>query len=805
MKKSASSVGDSEPLRPARDRRAALWTLCVLVVAGWLGVLWSRGLVLETSVLAMLPPSERDAGLHGLTKQLSGRAARTLVVLVGHESSEEALAAAAVVQGALSASPAFSSVRGAFDPATERAFFELYFPHRHGMLSSRLRAELEQGAGPKDLARRVMSLLQSPASSLYTPLLERDPLLLYAECLQGWAQANAGVTASDGFLLLEHGGKTFALLTAETASDPFDADGQREAIDAIEGLRAKLSAETAGLELLFSGVPRFAAHTRDAMKRDIAVIGTGSMLGTALCILLAFYSLRPFLLSFLPVAVGTLTAMLATFVVFDRVHFLTLVFGTSLTGLGVDYALHYFSAHRMAGRGWNSRQSMREIFPGITLGVFTSVLGFSGLYFTPFPVLRQFALFSSVGLIGAWATVVCWYPPLLAAPHRLNEPPWLQRRCAAFLDLWSVLRSRRWASVLLAVLCVAAVGAPFLLRYEDDVRRFQSSPVALLQEDQRVREIAGRADDSRFILVQGESTQATLERLENTAAIVRAGIASGLLDNCRDVSMFLPSRARQAADRALLGQALLPKFDELRTELDEIGFDGAVVESLRAELERPAQEPLDVEQWLASPASELMRTLWIGATERGFGALILLGGLRDGAALEASLAGRPGVHYVDTVRDMSRLVERYRIDTTRLVIVAYIGVLAALLIRFGPINGLRVMLPSLLSAGLTLAILVATGTDLNLFHLLGLLLVLGLAVDYGVIFAENGTSEATALFAVLLSVLATVMAFGLMVTSSAPPLRSLGASVSLGVVLALVFSPLACLSSPAREAGAKKT
>jgi predicted exporter len=125
------------------------------------------------------------------------------------------------------------------------------------------------------------------------------------------------------------------------------------------------------------------------------------------------------------------------------------------------------------------------------------------------------------------------------------------------------------------------------------------------------------------------------------------------------------------------------------------------------------------------------------------------------------------------------------------------------MLRFGIRGGAQVMLPSLLSAGLTLALLVATGTSLNLFHLLGLLLVLGLAVDYGVIFAEYGTSEATALFAVLLSVLTTVIAFGLMVTSSAPPLRALGASVSLGIVLALVFSPLSCLSSKPRDSNAR--
>src|SRR4029077_11162482 len=125
--------------------------------------------------------------------------------------------------------------------------------------------------------------------------------------------------------------------------------------------------------------PRFAAHTRGALQRDFTLIGLGSLVGTVLCIFAAFRSLRPLLLSFLPILVGTLAATLVSFLVFERVHFLTLVFGPSLTGLGVDYALHYFAAHRLAGAGWNAERSMRDILPGITLGVLTSVLGFSGL------------------------------------------------------------------------------------------------------------------------------------------------------------------------------------------------------------------------------------------------------------------------------------------------------------------------------------------------------------------------------------------------------------------------------------------
>jgi predicted exporter len=793
MKRSAASAGRI-------DARAALWALCVLAIGAWLWILFARGPTFETSLFALLPESERDPSLAALTQELSGRAARALPIIVGHARRETALAAAGFVEHELHGASDLRVLAGAFDADHERAFFDLYFPHRSALLSLRLRRDLEQGAGPELLLQRLRERLQSPASGLYSGALLRDPLLLFAEFAQGLSAQSIGASSAEGFLTVEREGTTWALLAAETASDPFDAVAQRAALDAIEELRVQVARRFDGARLEYTGVPRFAAQAREAMQSDIWIIGTGSMIGTALCILLAFRSLRPFALSFLPVAIGTAAATLACLVVFARVHVLTLVFGTTLTGLGVDYALHYFAAHRLAGPDWDARRTLRDVLPGITLGVLTSVLGFSGLYFTPFPVLRQFALFSSVGLVAAWATVVCWYPALMRGAHRLHDAPWLHRQGQRFLDVWSRVRDGRTAGATLWLLGLGTLIASFGVRFDDDVHALQASPAALLAEDRRVRDVAGRTDDGRCVLVEGSTEEETLQRVEVAATVLRACVAAGFLESFRDLSLFLPSRARQAEDHTLLAAQIVPRFDFLAAGLEDLGLDPAVVADLRRDLEGPPPEPIAVDGWLASPASEVLRMLWLGPTERGFAATLILGGVRDPARVEERLGGSAGVHYIDRVRDLSRLLRGYRIDTTRLVIWAYVGVLVALLVRFGLRSGVRVMLPSLFSAGLTLAILSACGIHLNLFHMLGLLLVLGLSVDYGVIFAEKGTSEATTLFAVVLSVVTTVIAFGLMLWSSAPPLRALGASVSLGIVLALIFAPLACTRARSRPA-----
>jgi predicted exporter len=85
------------------------------------------------------------------------------------------------------------------------------------------------------------------------------------------------------------------------------------------------------------------------------------------------------------------------------------------------------------------------------------------------------------------------------------------------------------------------------------------------------------------------------------------------------------------------------------------------------------------------------------------------------------------------------------------------------------------------------------GTTLDLFHVVGILLVLSMGVDYGVFLVEsrdNESLEATAL-GVLLACATTVLSFGLLAMSSVPALRSLGQVISIGLLLALLWSPVA--------------
>jgi predicted exporter len=122
-----------------------------------------------------------------------------------------------------------------------------------------------------------------------------------------------------------------------------------------------------------------------------------------------------------------------------------------------------------------------------------------------------------------------------------------------------------------------------------------------------------------------------------------------------------------------------------------------------------------------------------------------------------------------------------------------LGALAiAVLLCFG-LRGvrkaLRVMLPVYSAIAMTVACLALLGIGLSLFHLVSLLLVLGIGLNYALFFsqAEPGTdSEQGTSLALSVCFLTTFAAFGCLATSRIPVLSAIGLTVTLGCALSLL-------------------
>ena len=229
-----------------------------------------------------------------------------------------------------------------------------------------------------------------------------------------------------GALIADADGKSWVLLRARTTGNAFDMNLPLQVADLLQHSREQ--AARADVQLLAASGLLYAANGQQQATREITWVGGGATVGILLLLLLAFRRWRV-LLAFVPVLVGMLFGAVACVALFGHMHVMTLVLGSSLIGVAVDYPLHYLSKS-WSLKPWHSWPALRLTLPGLTLSLATSCIGYLALAWTPFPALTQIAVFSAAGLVGAYLSAVCLLPALLKGVElRPAQWPLRYREC----------------------------------------------------------------------------------------------------------------------------------------------------------------------------------------------------------------------------------------------------------------------------------------------------------------------------------------------------------------------------------------
>ena len=748
-------------------RLAALWLVLVFACAAhnvWHWVVHKHLPV--TDMLAMLPRDEQRPLAAQATQALADAGSRRVTVLIGGADAAQAQRAADAFLQALGDIPARHRVAD----ADSQAWLNLYTPVRAGLLSPQARARLAD-VPTAELADQALAALYQPVGGPRVGNWVDDPLNFFGQWLAERGQTSR-VRVQDGRLMLidpDAPDRHYALVLIELSGSGFEISAQRALQPRMDA--ATRAAEGQGAQVIRAGVPLFAAAAAEQAEREIHTIGLGSLVGIVALTLLAFRSIRPRLLVALSMAVGLAVAASVSLLVFGELHLVTLVFGASLLGVAENYGSNYFSARQGLEAGERWAMLARQI-PVVSLAMATTVIGYALLALPPFPGLRQIAVFSAVGLVAAFVTVLWWFPLLdgagRMAPTRFAH--WLGSRRA----LWPSLKARGLTVLLLVSALLVAWGAS-RLRVDDDIRQLQSAPAALVGQQREFARLMQAPGLAQFFVVQGSNEQELLEREEALTARLR-----GMQLGVQAVSDWLPSLRRQREDAALAMRRLV----EMRPVLAErLGQPVATTSAASAELTPQA--------WLASPASEPVRAQWLGRLGEGLGSVVLLRGAETPETRAALAALKlDGVTWVDKVGEVSTLLGRYRQLMSAVLVLGFVLTWAALAWRFGR-NAWRALAPTALACVLTIALLAIAGQVLQLFHILPLLILLGLGVDYGIFLLEQpGRHETRPFLSVTLAAASTLLSFGLLALSGTPALHAFGLTLLIGVFLAWLFTPL---------------
>ncbi|MCA9638766.1 MAG: hypothetical protein KC420_22215, partial [Myxococcales bacterium] len=217
---------------------------------------------------------------------------------------------------------------------------------------------------------------------------------------------------------------------------------------------------------------------------------------------------------------------------------------------------------------------------------------------------------------------------------------------------------------------------------------------------------------------------------------LRDAVAAGELADFRSLHTFLWSAELQRRNLAAFtgDRGLAQRLGEAYAGA---GFRPEAFADFNKALVEEPPPPLTFAELEASPLAGPVRTFKVELGER-VGILTLVRGVENPAALQARLADLGGVHYFDQGAMMAAAYARYRQRTLELVLVGLVAVFAMIVGRYRKLRlAVAAFLPAVLAAALTIATLALAGVGVHLLHVVALLLVLSMGVDYGVFLVES--------------------------------------------------------------------
>lgn len=639
--------------------------------------------------------------------------------------------------------------------------------------------------------------LSSPAAPALETLVPSDPTLEIATIASRLAPRRPLRTVDGAWF--DAAGRR-ALLIAQTQAAGFDPDGQQRALRALEeAFRVARVVQGSDARMMITGPGQFSALMKEHVQCETAWLGTMATAGLLVILIVGYRRWRVAVLAPLPLAGAALAGLAAVGFVYGEVHGITLAFGFTLIGVAQDYPIHFFS-HQHAGLP--PIANARHLWPTLATGVVATCIAYAAFLASGVTGLAQLGLFSITGLAVAGLTTRYLLPRASGEDFRdpARSPALVRLESRLSLSL-PRLRPLAYAAILGACIA-AAVFAPGAA-WQDDLGALTPVPPKYLAADAALRAELGAPDPRFLAVVTAPDAESALQKLEALDGKLEELVAGGAIGGFDHAARHLPSGRRQRERRARL-----PSAQELRAAIATASagmpFRDGVFAPFSADVERTRTlPPLTPESLRATEQGPLIEGL-LHQRERQVQAVIAFSAIGDPARLrEWARAAGPDTMLVDLKQETAALASAQRSFVLRCLAVA-----AALLVLVVGValrsarRVARVLAPMALTTAAIVAVLRLSGTPLDLFHLMSLVLAAGLGIDYALYFERTGNDRdlrLRTLHAVLVCSLSTLLVFALLSFSAIPVLRSIGITVTLGVVLSFLLA----LALPREPAGAR--
>ena len=650
---------------------------------------------------------------------------------------------------------------------------------------------------------------------------------------------------SSEHLLAKDGRLGFVLLRLVKAEGGFA--GASAATDELRRIIERVGEHHPATTIGLTGLPVMEDDEMRTSQQSMIWASGLSLAAVMLVIVVGFGGVRHALLANAVLVIGMAWAFAWATASVGHLNILSVTFTVTMIGVGIDYGTYYVGRYLEGRRrGLDCEAALLATSGTVGPGILTGAVTTSVAFFSA--ALTSFVGVAELGLIAGGGILMCCAAELLVLPATLAivDRSFLGRRIPEPVPVHSwlapLMRHPRFVALAGMACTMALAGGLHDLDYDHNLLNMQADGLEsvavekkLLAEcDQSVWYALSIADSREQLLERKKLLEAlpSVERIDEIASLlpVDVELKRPMIERIRQRLATLPERPPEIpVDRLdALGETLAwaqgeaskrpgglrtawhleRARDSLRTKGPEecyrslAAFQQRAAGDLLSRLhalaavsnsEPPALDDLPpslVERFVGSSGRHLLKIygrgdIWNFESLERF--------VRDVRSVDPRATGNPLQAYEASL-EMKRSYEQAGLSALAVILIV-------LWLDFRSLaHAFLAVLPLGLGMAQMLGLMGLAGIDLNPANLIGIPLIMGIAVDYGVHVVHDCLERpgpyrmsASTANSVLVDALTTILGFGALMVASHRGLESLGRVLTLGVttctITSLVFLP----------------
>lgn len=366
----------------------------------------------------------------------------------------------------------------------------------------------------------------------------------------------------------------------------------------------------------------------------------------------------------------------------------------------------------------------KNFIKNLTVSMLTTVFAFLILLFSNMEILKQIAVFTSFGLIGVYLFVVVFlYGKINLTPKKTFE-----------------IENKKVKVVLSIFVLLVLILGGIKIKFNDDIKNLYK-PTKKLELAEKINSEIFNSKQPNFILVEGKNLDEILQKEEKLN-----------IKNSISISNFIQSTKKQKENQKLVQNLYKNNLDSYATFLSK----GEIQKLKNKEFKIYDVEnfPLKKDFMLDNSTSFIMTSEKINGS-------------------------------INPTVEITKKMTELRKEILFLTPVLYLALFLFLTFSFGIKKGVKIIAPSLVGVLFSICFMGLFNIEINLFHILSLILITGFSLDYSIFRANSGSGSKCAVF---VSFLSTAFSFLLLSTTSFKLISSIGLTLFLGVTVSYLLS-----------------